>query len=111
MPSTREHARGSAEARGLGKSERLAARLSPEQKQILVRAAALKHEPLSQFLVNSAMQVAAETIREYDVIALSARDTAAVMESLLHPEPAGQALRRVAERYDEFMQASQSAEQ
>ncbi|MGH2486507.1 MAG: DUF1778 domain-containing protein [Ktedonobacterales bacterium] len=103
MTTTRARGRESANTRGLAKSERLAARLSPEQKRILARAAALKHEPLSQFLVNSAMQAAADTIRQYEMIALSARDSAAVMRSLLRPEPAGPALQRVADRYNAFM--------
>ncbi|HEV2405357.1 MAG TPA: DUF1778 domain-containing protein [Ktedonobacterales bacterium] len=103
MTSTKARGRDSAKSNRLGKSERLAARLSPDQKQILARAAALKHEPLSQFLVNSAMSVAADTIRQHEMIELSAHDSAVVMRSLLNPEPAGQELRRVADRYNAFM--------
>lgn len=105
MKSTKERGRATRRTeRPTIKSERVAARLSPEQKNIFTRAAALRHEPVSQFLVNSAMQAAMETIHQYDMIALSVRDSAAVMQSLLHPEPASPALQRVADRYKAFMQ-------
>lgn len=85
------------------KSERLAARLSPEQKAVVERAAALAHQPVSQFVIASAMRAAEETIQQHDLIVLSARDSAAIMQALLHPEPAGPALKSLVERYEAFM--------
>lgn len=87
-----------------GKTERLAARLNSEQKLIVERAAALSHQPVSQFVVNSAVRAAEETIRQHELIVLSARDSAAVMQALLHPEPAAPGLKRVAQRYKQFME-------
>lgn len=85
------------------KSARLAARVSPEQKLVLERAAALSHQPVSQFVVSSAIRAAEEAIREHDIFSLSARESRAVMDALLDPRPAGPSLRRVAERYKTFM--------
>jgi len=85
------------------RSARLAARVSPEQKMILAKAAALSHQPLSQFVVSSAIHAAEEAIKQYGIIALSASDSLAVMDALLDPRPAGPNLRRVAERHRAFM--------
>ena len=85
------------------KSERIAARLSPEQKEVVERAAALAHQPVSQFVIASAMQAAQEMIQQHDLIVLSARDSIAIMQALLHPEPASPALKSLVERYETFM--------
>lgn len=81
------------------KRRRFNARLTAEQKGLFERAAALYGQSVSQFVLSSAQKAAEQAIREHEVITLSARDSRAVMEALLHPEPAGPALRRAAERY------------
>lgn len=93
----------SKERKSTPKSARLAARLSPEQKMILARAAELNHQPVSQFVISSAIHAAEEAIRQHQVLTLSARDSIAVMEALLNPQPAGEQLQRVAREYKEFM--------
>ena len=105
MTTTRErtHGRLARAKKAAAKSARLAARLSPEQKRIVERAAALNHQPVSQFMVASAMRAAQEIIQQHDIMTLSARDSLAVMEALLHPEPAGAKLQDVAARYKAFM--------
>lgn len=45
--------------------ERLEARISPEQKALLERAAALEGRSLTDFVVASAQAAAHETIRRY----------------------------------------------
>ena len=85
------------------KHARFAARVSAEQKEILERAAALRDQPLSQFVMSSALRAAEQAIREHEVITLSAEDSRALMEALLHPEPAGLRLRQAAERYKAVM--------
>ena len=92
-PSGREH------RRALPKRERFNARLTEAQKELFERAAALYGQSVSQFVMSSAQRAAEQAIREHEVISLSARDTRAVMEALLHPAPAGRALRKAAERY------------
>lgn len=87
------------------KRERLEARVSPEQKALLVRAAALQGQSLTDFVVQSA-QVAAETvIRDRAVLTLTARDTAVLVEALLNPEPPNETLRTAARRYRDLVES------
>ncbi len=81
------------------KARRFNARLTDEQKLLFERAAALYGQSVSQFIVSSAQHAAEQAIREHEVIALSARDSAAVMEALLHPAEPNDALRRAFARH------------
>ncbi len=81
------------------KRERFNARLNAEQKRLIERAAALTDQPVSRFVLSSALRAAEQAIREHEVITLSERDARAVMEALLHPAPAGPRLHLAAERY------------
>jgi len=83
--------------------ERFNARLTAEQKRIFEQAAALTGQSVSQFVMSSAQRIAEEAIREHTLISLSARDSRAIMEALLHPQPAGPTLRRAAKRYKALM--------
>lgn len=85
--------------RALGKSERVSARLSPDQKKLLQRAADLEHRTLTDFMVDSGLRSAEDVIRRHDVIALSERAARAFMEAVYNPKPANAYLRRAAERY------------
>jgi uncharacterized protein (DUF1778 family) len=108
MARTEQNAQDAHMARSMAKkpaakSARLAARVSPEQKMILARAAALCRQPVSQFVVSSAIRAAEDTIKQHGIIALSASDSLAVIDALLNPEPPSPKLRRVAERHKTFM--------
>lgn len=81
------------------KRERLEARISAEQKELLQRAAALQGWSLSDFVVESAQRAAEATIREHSIIALSTRDSLMFMEAVLNPPPPTARLRAAAERY------------
>jgi uncharacterized protein (DUF1778 family) len=81
------------------KQERLEARVSPEQKSMLQRAAELKGLTLSDFVVTSAAQAATQTIQEHTSLVLSERESFAFAEALLRVEPAGPRLQQAAARY------------
>ena len=98
MPTTSAHA-GRSTDEAQARRTRFNARLTEEQKQLFERAAALYGQSVSQFVISNAQHAAEQAIREHEVITLSARDSRAVMEALLHPELAGPSLRRAAERY------------
>jgi len=85
------------------KRERLDARLSSEQKALIQHAATLRGQTLSEFVLDSAQYAAERTIRDHEIIMLSARDSRAVMQALLQPEPAGPWLRQAAQRYKDVM--------
>jgi uncharacterized protein (DUF1778 family) len=85
------------------RSERLEARVTPEQKQLFERAAALHGRSVSEFVVSVAQDAAMRTIHEHDVLYLSVRDSRAFVESLLDPQGPTENLRRAAAAYKEFV--------
>ena len=85
--------------RGTAKSERLEARLTREQKEIFERAADLNGQSLTEFAISSMQRAAEATIREHNVISLTARDSAAFAEALLNPREPNEALREAFARH------------
>jgi uncharacterized protein (DUF1778 family) len=87
------------------KRERVEARVSAEQKELIERAAQLRGCSLSEYLVRSAQDAAERDLRDYEVITLSARDSQIFIEALLNPQPANAALRAAAREYQERWRA------
>ena len=85
--------------KALGKNERVAARLSTDQKRLLQRAADLEHRTLTEFMVDSGVRKAEEVIRRHEVITLSVQGASAFMEAVYNPTPPTAYLRQAAERY------------
>lgn len=83
---------------------RLEARITPEQKAVIERAAALQGQSLTDFLVQSAQAAAEEVIRTRQIMVLTERDTAALVEALLNPPPLNEKLRRALRRHDEMIE-------
>lgn len=81
------------------KQQRLEARITPEQKELLQQAAALEGTSLSDFVVRSAQRAAEQSIRDHAVITLTARESQAFVEALLEPAAPNAALRAAAEHY------------
>ncbi len=85
------------------KLERLEARLTREQKELLLQAAELEGRTLTDFVVSSAQAAALRTIQEHTLITLTKRDSEAFVEALLNPpEPEG-ALLAASLRYKQSM--------
>jgi uncharacterized protein (DUF1778 family) len=80
-------------------SSRIDARLRPEQKSRIERAASLKGTSVSEFMIQNADEAAIRTIQEYESWALTARDRDAFVKALLHPPSPNAALRKAAQRY------------
>lgn len=85
------------------KAERLEARLSPEQKRVLAKAAAYAGQSLSQFVLTSAERAAAQVLGDHEVITLSARDSLVLLDALRNPGPPAPKLVEAAEQYKAFM--------
>jgi len=81
------------------KRERLEARVTPEQKALLQRAAALEGRSITDFLTDSAQVAAYETIRRHEVISLTARDSATFVAALMEPAAPNDQLRTAAQRH------------
>jgi uncharacterized protein (DUF1778 family) len=78
---------------------RLEARISPAQKSVLQRAAALSGRTLSEFVVASAQEAAAKVIQAHEVIRISRAEQTAFVKSLLAPPAPGARLRKAAAAY------------
>lgn len=89
--------------RGPRRRERLEARISAEQKALMERAAALEGRSLTDFIVGSAQAAATATIRQHEVITLTARDSAAFVEALMNPPAPNERLREAARRYRDLI--------
>jgi uncharacterized protein (DUF1778 family) len=85
--------------RANAKTDRLEARIPGDLKATLVRAASLRGQSLSDFVVASAADAARRIIRESEVVEFSERDQVAFAEALLEPPEANPALREAARRY------------
>ena len=82
-----------------GKTARLEARITKQQKAFFLRAAELAGLSLTDFVVASAQEHASRTLRDHDAMVLSDRDRKAVVAALLTaPEPSTR-LRKAVQRY------------
>lgn len=75
------------------KSERLEARVSPELKSRLQKAAELQGTSLSEFLSRSAEEAANDVIYEYQILKLSTEDSRAFVNALFNPPRPNRKLR------------------
>jgi uncharacterized protein (DUF1778 family) len=81
------------------KADRLEARVTPEQKDLIARAAALRGSSVTEFLVASAQQAAVETINEFEILTLHEKARDVFVDAVLHPQAPNEAARRAARRY------------
>lgn len=78
------------------KSDRLAVRLSAENKLMLERAAAAAGRSLSDFVVSSSLSAAQQTLAEVERMRLSEADRDAFLAALDNPPAPNAALRAAA---------------
>jgi uncharacterized protein (DUF1778 family) len=81
------------------RSERLEARISSAQKALFQRAAELQGRTLTDFVIASVHESAVKAIAEWEAVRLTAADSRAFAEALLHPREPIPELRAAAERY------------
>ena len=81
------------------KNARLETRVTAEQKRLFQRAADLTGRSLTDFILTSAQEVAARTVREHDVLTVSGRDRELFVSALLQPPASSRRLRQAAGRY------------
>ncbi|MBN8911045.1 MAG: DUF1778 domain-containing protein [Rhizobiales bacterium] len=88
-----------AKARATSKAARLEARITEDQKALLERAAMIAGRSLSDFVVSSAQEAAARTIRDHEMMSLSSRDSKTFVAAVLDAAEPGARLRKAAHRY------------
>jgi uncharacterized protein (DUF1778 family) len=84
---------------GVRRTERLEARVTAEEKELLVTAAELAGRGLSEFVVGAATKAARDQIRRRNTLHLSVEDAAAFVEALMNPPAPTKQLRDAARRY------------
>jgi uncharacterized protein (DUF1778 family) len=78
-------------------NSRMSLRIRPEQKALLLRAVALKHTDLTDFVLHHALRAAKAVVEKADHVRLTSRDSARVLRLLENP-PAPNAKLRAAAR-------------
>ena len=82
------------------KGERLVARISPDDKTIIARAAALIGQSVASFVLTQARQAALDTLETHERIVLNAAQSRRFVEALLAPpRPPSPALVAAARAY------------
>jgi uncharacterized protein (DUF1778 family) len=81
------------------KDERLEARVTPDQKRLIERAAELRGSTVTDFVVVSAQQAAADTIRDFETLVLRDQARDVFINAILNPPPPNDAARAAAQRY------------
>jgi uncharacterized protein (DUF1778 family) len=77
-------------------NQRLALRLKPAEKAIIMRAVALTQTDMTSFILRTVLQEAQAVIDEHERLKLSQRDSLLVMDLLENPPPANAKLRKAA---------------
>ena len=85
------------------KQERLEARLTAEQKELLQRAASLEGMTLTDFVIRSAREQARRVIEGHSLIRLSLEDSQAFVSSLLNPPEPNARMVAAAKEYKRSM--------
>ena len=81
------------------KEQRLEARVTPEQKRLIERAATLRGTTVTEFVVASAQDAAADTIKNFEVLQLRDEAREVFVNAVLHPPAPNRAARAAAARY------------
>lgn len=84
------------------KSERLAARVSPELKALIQQAAGARGLSVTDFVVNSARDAAVKTLRDQQIV-LSARDGLLFANAILEPGQPKARLRETFQRHRDVL--------
>ena len=85
------------------KADRLEARIDPDQKRLIERAAELRGTTLTDFIVSKMREAAVETIRDYETLQLRDESREVFVAALLNPPEPNEVAKRAAARYKQEM--------
>jgi len=83
------------------KAERIEARITRAQKQMLQRAAEIDGRTLTDFILNSAQEAARQIIHQHEILLLRDKDREIFINALLKPPAPNAKLRRAARRHNQ----------
>ena len=81
------------------KDARLEVRIPQEKKEMLERAVRLTGRTMSDFVRDSVEKEARKTLKDYEVMELSKRDSKVFAEALINPSEPSDQLKEAAKRY------------
>jgi len=81
------------------RTERLETRLTPDQKDLFKRAAAIQGRTLNDFIIHSLQEAAIHTVQEHEILTLGSRDRETFVKALLETPKPGSRLRNAYRRY------------
>jgi uncharacterized protein (DUF1778 family) len=88
------------------RTQRTEARLLPDQKKRIERAARIKGLSISDFIVQNADQAAIQTIRQHESWTVESHDRDVLIKALLNPPTPSSRLKLAAKRYRERTQSA-----
>lgn len=80
------------------KTERVEARVTPEQKEFFQRAADLEGQSFSDFLIRALLTAAEDTVQRHRIMRMTIRESRAFAEAYLNPGEPNDALKKYANR-------------
>lgn len=86
---------------GKAKQSRVDLRVSPEQKELLERAASLRGLSLSSYLLSNGIEAAIKDIESHEKLVLSDNDRDLFLSLMENPPEANQALKSAMRRFQE----------
>ena len=85
------------------KNARLEARVTEEQKQLMERAAFLRGQNLTEFMVAVLTETSMQIIKDCELLQLTDRDRQAFVDALLNPPPPSDRAYADAQWYEQMM--------
>jgi uncharacterized protein (DUF1778 family) len=82
---------------------RLEARISPETKSLLQKAADLEGRTLTDFVIASVQAEAYRVIEKHQKLKLNLEDSQAFVDALLNPTPPNEALKKAALKHKQLI--------
>jgi uncharacterized protein (DUF1778 family) len=86
------------------KDERLEARVTPDQKRLIERAAESRGSTVTDFVLVSTQNAATETIRDFETLVLRDQARDVFINAILNPPPPNDAARAAARRFKTEME-------
>lgn len=83
--------------------ERLEARVTESEKELMIRAAQIQGLTLTDYAVCVLIDASHRVVQEDELIQLSAADRTVFVDALLHPPPPAERLKRAAARHKELL--------
>lgn len=87
------------------KNERLEARISPQLKQLLTEAAAIRGSTLTEFIISAVEKEAKKVVHDHEIMKLSVEDSADFVYAIANPPKPNKKLREALKDYKKHVRS------